>query len=293
MKILLIGAKGQLGTELEIIGKIQNHTICGTDLPEFNITDIENISTTVDDFRPNLIINASAYTQVDKSESERDLAFAVNQTGPANLSKICQEKNIPLIHISTDYVFDGEKGVAYTENDPVSPIGVYGLSKEAGEVEIRKYLKHHIIIRTSWLYGFYGNNFVKTMLRLGKEREIIKVVSDQKGSPTCAEDLANAIYQVARHVEKGKDDIWGTYHYCNQGIISWYDFSQKIFEIADKFDAFSIKEVRPIPTAEYPTPAKRPAYSALDCGKFEKTFDISLIPWEESLKRTIEKILGS
>ncbi len=292
MKILITGSEGQLGWELSRLGREKKWDLLETDLPELDITDISSIEKSIYAFRPELIINAAAYTNVDQSESESELSFSINRDGPSNLAHACKKEAIPLIHISTDYVFDGLKGSAYLETEPVTPLGVYGKSKEAGEKEIRIILPEHIIIRTSWLYGAHGLNFVKTMLRIGKEQDILRVVSDQYGSPTCAEDLAQAIIQIAIQIKANNNHLWGTYHYCNQGIISWHEFAENIFQIAQKYDTYKVSKVIPISTEEYPTAASRPAFSALDCSKIANKFNIKSLPWQESLEQTINKILS-
>jgi dTDP-4-dehydrorhamnose reductase len=244
-------------------------------------------------YQPVLLINAAAYTNVDRAESEPDLAFAANRDGPDNLARACANANLPFIHISTDYVFDGQKKSPYIETDQVSPLGVYGKSKEQGEKRVRFRTKEHIILRTSWLYGVHGNNFVKTMLRLGKERKTIKVVSDQYGSPTSAADLAEAILTIANLTISAPKIIWGTYHYCGQGITTWHEFAEAIFDIAGKHDAMKLKKIEPIKTVDYPTAAKRPFFSGLDCSLIEKSFGIKARPWQESLKLTIDRIFNS
>jgi len=186
-------------------------------------------------------------------------------------------------------VFDGSKEGPYLETDPVAPIGVYGKSKAEGEDKVRSNLKEHIIIRTSWLYGVHGNNFVKTMLRLGREREELRVVDDQHGCPTFAADLAGAILTIASLIESGEDISWGTYHYCGGGRTTWYGFASKIFEIAKNYDTLKLKKVNPITTSEYPTPAKRPANSVLDCTLLERYFGITTKAWDESLARMISE----
>ena len=213
------------------------------------------------------VINAAAYTAVDRAESGSEAAFAVNREGPAHLADRCRKRGIPLIHVSTDYVFDGEKGKPYVEEDPIAPLGVYGKSKAAGEAEVRQRLPEHIIVRTAWLVGVHGHNFVKNMLRLGRERETLKVVSDQQGCPTFAADLADAILVMAKQAEIRKLVPWGTYHYCGRGETTWHGFAEAIFEIAGQYEKFALKNLLPISTAEYPTPVKRPANSVLDCTK--------------------------
>lgn len=291
MKLLIIGSKGQLGSELVRKCKKSNFSFLALDLPEFNITDMSQVEKTLDDFKPSIIINASAYTNVDEAETDSKIAFSVNSDGPANLAVSCDKNRIPIIHVSTDYVFDGTKSQPYFESDPVSPLGVYGKSKEEGESKLRSILKQHIIVRTSWLYGKYGNNFVKTMLRLGNEKEIIKVVSDQYGCPTCAADLAEAVVDISKIIAQNFKIIWGTYHYCGLGITTWHKFAKTIFEIASQYQNYKVSSVDAITTAQYPTRTKRPAFSALDCGLIKKHFGINTKPWQESLKKTIKRML--
>lgn len=248
-------------------------------------------------YKPFLIVNAAAYTNVDKAESEPDLAFAVNSDGPDNLAGVCAKAKLPFIHISTDYVFDGQKKSPYIETDRVSPLGVYGKSKQQGEKRVRFQTKEHIILRTSWLYGVHGNNFVKTMLKLGREKRVIKVVSDQYGSPTSAADLAEAVLTIADLIISAPGINfkinWGTYHYCGHGITTWHEFAEAVFEIAGKHDVMKVEKIEPIKTVDYPTPAQRPLFSALDCSLIEKSFGIKTKPWQESLKVAIDHIFNS
>jgi dTDP-4-dehydrorhamnose reductase len=193
-----------------------------------------------------------------------------------------------MIHVSTDYVFDGTKGDPYFEDDPVGPINVYGLSKEAGEREVRNRLEKHLIIRTSWVYGVHGHNFVKTMLHLGKENRTIKVVNDQYGCPTYAADLAEVIVSLAERITEKKTILWGTYHYCNAGMTTWHDFASRIFELAEQYITLKVTDLKPIPTSEYPTPAKRPVYSVLNCDRILSVFNIEQKPWSSSLEKMID-----
>ena len=292
MKVLVIGANGQLGWELCRMGEKQGFDIVSIDLPEFNITDPSAVNNEVSQAGISLVINAAAYTAVDQAESEPELAFAVNRDGPAHLASSCTEIGIPLIHISTDYVFDGRKKGPYFETDPVSPLGVYGKSKAAGERKVRDHLQEHIILRTAWLYGIYGHNFVKTILRLGREKEVLRVVADQYGCPTYAADLAEAILEIAAQIGEQRDIIWGTYHYCGKGVTTWHGFAEKIFDLAREHCSLVVKEVVPTTTAEYPTPAKRPFNSVLDCSLITKHFGISSKPWPESLAKMIDRLLS-
>lgn len=291
MKILIYGANGQLGWELVRRFKKLGVDAVGLDLPGYDISDEMQVRSVVKDEKPDIIINASAYTAVDQAEKETETAFKVNKDGPGYLAQACSDVHIPLIHVSTDYVFDGQSSKPYLEDDPVHPMGVYGESKEAGESEVRKWLPEHVIIRTSWFYGIHGNNFVKTMLRLGKENERIKVVDDQYGCPTFAGDLAKTIIKIVASFKKNGRLPWGTYHYCGQGITTWYGFAEKIFELAEQYIPLKVTELLPITTDDYPTLAKRPAYSALNCEKIEQAFGISVQPWQQSLEKMIEALL--
>ena len=284
----MIGSNGQLGWELCKQAKERGHDLVPLDLPEFDITDKSAVFNMVTRSHAVLVVNAAAYTAVDKAESESELAFAVNRDGPSYVASACAEVHIPLIHVSTDYIFDGKKTGPYLETDPVAPIGVYGKSKAEGETEVRRQLKEHIILRTSWLCGIHGNNFVKTMLRLGRERKELRVVDDQHGCPTFAADLAEAILIIASIIEKGENISWGTYHYCGAGSTTWFGFASKIFEIAKGYDSLKLKKVIPITTSEYPTPAKRPANSVLDFSLLLKEFNICPLPWEKGLAKMLD-----
>jgi len=283
MKVLVIGANGQLGWELCRRGEKQGFDIVALDLPDFDITEPSTVKKAVSQTGVSLVINASAYTAVDKAESEPELAFAVNRDGPAYIASSCAEIGIPLIHISTDYVFNGNKKGPYLETEPISPLGVYGKSKAAGETEVRNHLKEHIILRTAWLYGIHGNNFVKTMLSLGREKEMVRVVADQYGCPTYVADLAEAILAIAMQISEQHAITWGTYHYCGKGVTTWHGFAQAIFDLVKQYDSLMVKKIVPITTAEFPTSAKRPANSVMDCSLLTKIFGISPRTWQESL----------
>jgi dTDP-4-dehydrorhamnose reductase len=290
MRLLLVGSRGQLGWELLKATKECGLDCEGLDTPQVDITDRGAVERTLGWEKFSLVINAAAYTAVDKAESERDQAFAVNAEGPRYLALACAKRNIPLIHISTDYVFDGAKTSPYIESDALCPMGIYGESKAAGEKAVREALETHIILRTSWLYSSHGNNFVKTILRLASEREELKVVADQYGCPTYAADLAAAILDIAKQVNSGRSVQWGVYHYCGHGVTTWHEFAQKICELGKKHAPMRVKEIKAISTSEYPTPAKRPPYSALDCSKIEKVFGIQARPWQDSLAEMLSKM---
>ena len=290
MKILITGGHGQLGCELLQEGQTRDFSVLAPSHHQMDITDIKAVKKFIALQQPSCVINAAAYTKVDQAEIEESLAFAVNKTGCSNLAQVCAKNEIPLFQVSTDYVFDGQKNTPYQESDPISPIGVYGRSKAAGETEIRSNLKEHIILRTSWLYGVHGQNFVKTMLKLAGTKENIRVVSDQYGSPTCAGDLATAIMAIIDNWRRQPAVVWGTYHYCGQGIVSWHQFAETIIELARRYGEVKTNRVEPITTADYPTKAGRPAFSALDCNLIKKNFGIAPKPWRESLEFTIQRL---
>ncbi|WP_224653595.1 dTDP-4-dehydrorhamnose reductase [Pectobacterium versatile] len=281
MKILLTGANGQLGrcfqdrlpAEWEILA---------TDAAELDITDLQNVEQAVKAFQPDAIVNAAAYTAVDKAESEPELAEKINVTGPENLAIAASKQNIRLVHVSTDYVFDGNATEPYREDSETNPLSVYGKTKLAGEQAVAKASSEAIIIRTAWVFSEYGNNFVKTMLRLAKERDTLSVVNDQRGCPTYAGDLAQAIISL---LEENAES--GIYHYCGDEEVSWYEFAEEIFAVAAQKTVLSkAPALTSIKTAQYPTPAYRPAYSAL-AGEKIKALGIALSDWKIALKKTI------
>jgi dTDP-4-dehydrorhamnose reductase len=292
MRILIVGGQGQLGWELARQASLFHIDAVVRDIPKIDITRPESITHNMRISALDLIVNAAAYTQVDRAEEDWQTAMAINGHGPGNLAHACVQAGIPLIHISTDFVFDGSLTRPYRENDPVAPLGVYGKTKAAGEAAVRDTLAEHIIIRTAWLYGVHGHNFVKTMLHLAKERDRLKVVDDQQGSPTAAADLAAAILHICSHIRNHGHAPWGTYHYCGRGLTTWHGLAQKAIELAAKHTALKVREITPIPAAHYPTPARRPAYSAMDCTKICRTFGISIPFWENSLAMTIDQIFG-
>ncbi|MEW6673154.1 MAG: dTDP-4-dehydrorhamnose reductase [Thermodesulfobacteriota bacterium] len=291
MRILITGANGQLGRELLLQGRESGFELFATDMQELDITAANDVENAIARFKPFLVINAAAYTQVDKAETEPALAYRINAEGPANIAGACRSAGIGLIHISTDYVFDGGKNTPYSESDPVNPAGIYARSKADGEARVRSMLSAHIIVRTSWLYGVFGHNFVKTMLRLGREGKVIRVVNDQFGSPTSAVDLSRAVLKIASDIHRNSTVPWGTYHYCGKGITSWHAFAENIFSLAAPYRLFEPPVVEAISTDQYPTPAKRPRFSALDCSLIHQVFDISARPWPESLASVMKRII--
>ena len=290
MKLLVVGSNGQLGWEVLNAAKDRGLECEGIDTPQFDITDRGAVERTVGRERFSLIVNAAAYTAVDKAEVKRDEVFAVNAGGPGDLALVCAKNRLPLIHISTDYVFDGNKTSPYNESDPICPIGTYGASKAAGEKAVREALETYVILRTSWLYSSHGNNFVKTILRLASEREELRVVADQYGCPTYAADLAAAIIDLAKQISRRGSVQWGVYHYCGHGVTTWYGFAQQICQLAKKHRALQVKRIEAISTEEYPTPARRPPYSALDCSKIKSVFSIQTRPWQDSLAEMLARL---
>lgn len=278
--IIVTGANGQLGKSLQdLAAQFPAYQFSFFNREEYPIDNREIGETIFSSLNPLFCINCAAYTAVDKAETERDISARINGIAPGILASLARSHNARLIHISTDYVFNGTASVPYKETDPVDPVNAYGAGKLKGEQTAMQEDSHSIIIRTSWVYATHGNNFVKTMLRLMKEKEEISVVSDQLGSPTYAPDLANAIMQIVIVCTDTPDRPGGIYHYSNEGIISWYDFACTIRDISD-----SRCRVLPIPTSAYPTPAKRPAYSAMDKTKIVQDFRLSLSPWKSSLE---------
>ncbi|MCG7853422.1 MAG: dTDP-4-dehydrorhamnose reductase [Methanosarcinaceae archaeon] len=291
MKVVVTGNKGMLGRDLVERLWDAGFDLIGVDVGELDITRLDNVLDCLRSFDPDLVINCAAYTAVDKAESESELAFSVNKNGPANLSSACKKIKIPFIHISTDYVFNGIAKRPYREDDPVSPLGAYGRSKWEGEEAVRSLLEQHIIMRTSWLYGVYGNNFVKTILRLSNEKEEIRVVADQKGCPTWTGDLSDALVTLVQRIDKGSNEVsWGTYHFCGAGNTSWYELALAIVKEASRRSSLKVLRVLPIPTPDYPTPAKRPMWSVMDCSKIQDTFDIKPKKWEKSLTIMLDKL---
>src|SRR5947208_5815666 len=263
MKLLVLGAGGQVGHELCRLAWPAGYSIAAFDRDGVDIALREEVFAAVARERPDIVINAAAYTAVDRAESEPDIAWAGNCTGPLNLSAACHDAAIPLIHLSTDYVFDGTKSGPYGEDDPVKPLGVYGKSKEAGDQAVRGALAHHVILRTAWVYSAHGHNFVKTMLRVAGERPVLRVVADQIGSPTSAGDIAAAIGTIVEQLDAGQGR-WGTYHFTGAGAVTWHGFAEAIFELAAPWRG-PRPRVEASATADYPTPTRRPANSVPDC----------------------------
>jgi dTDP-4-dehydrorhamnose reductase len=289
MKILVTGAAGQVGHEVGRAEWPSGWTIAACDRAALDITDAAGIAAALADQAPDLAINLAAYTAVDRAESEPDLARRINCTGAALLAAACAEAGVPLVQLSTDYVFDGSKRGPYREDDPVAPLGVYGSSKEAGERAVRAASDRHVILRTSWVYGVHGTNFVKTMLRLMTERPALRVVADQTGCPTGAADIARALVAIAARIAAGQAQ-WGTFHFAGAGAVTWHGFAEAIVALAAP-RLGRRPPVAAIATAEYPTPARRPANSVLDCAKIAAEYGILPRPWQMALAEVVDELL--
>ncbi len=280
MVVLVTGANGQLGQAIQFVaGNYPNIHFVFCSSSDLDITNKENCEFIFNKEKPDFCINAAAYTAVDKAESEPEQAHLINCIGAKNLAEACKNFNAKLIHISTDFVFDGSKNSPYNETDLPNPKGVYGQTKLEGEIAIQEVFDAYFIIRTSWVYSQFGNNFMKTMLRLASERASLSVVSDQIGTPTNAVDLAECLVTIITEHSKLNTEHYGIYNFSNEGQCSWFDFAKKIFEINQvKID------VTPIPTTQFPTPAERPKYSVLDKTKIKTVFGIEIKPWEQSIE---------
>ncbi len=283
MQILVTGANGQLGRELQHLAPNTEHEWCFTDIKTLDLCNRPSIQAAFEDFQPDLCINAAAYTNVDAAESDEDKAHQVNALGVRHLAEVCKQADVVLLHISTDFVFGNTYNAPISEDLDTDPLGVYGKTKFEGEEQLRKILKRHIIIRTAWLYSSFGNNFLKTMLRLAETKPEVRVVSDQIGTPTYARDLAAVLLLFISRTQQ--ENIWGTYHYSNEGTASWYDFAHAIFELSRKDIP-----LYPIPTKNFPTPVQRPSFSVLDKSKLKATLDIQIPHWRESLKSCLSKV---
>jgi dTDP-4-dehydrorhamnose reductase len=285
MKTIIFGASGQLGQCLRRLCEVRGfNDIIFPDERSSNILAPEALEDLFKEHKPAYVVNCAAYTAVDKAEEDVDLCRKVNMVGPLNIARLCKQYATAMIHVSTDFVFKGDDVSLLTESDVAEPINVYGLTKLEGELAIRDVLPEHFILRTSWLYSEYANNFVKTMLRLAEGRTQLNVIADQIGTPTYAMDLADAIL----HIISSESQAYGLYHYSNEGVTSWYDFAVAIFQLSDT----EIK-VQPIPTSQYPTPARRPKFSVMDKSKFKETFGLAVPYWRESLVNCIDVLSKS
>lgn len=289
--ILITGASGQLGVELCKLAAVLRVAVTAVRRPVFDFENAQSVEACFAAARPDLVINAAAYTAVDAAESHPAAAAAGNHTGPLQLAKLCEAAGVPLIHISTDYVFDGTKGAPYQVEDATCPAGVYGATKRDGEVAIMATRARVVILRTAWVYAAQGKNFARTMLNAARRTSQLRVVADQRGTPTSAADLAAVIMAIAGMILQGgwRDEYRGIYHATGAGEASWFEFASEIFKAAG--DAVPQPVLSPISTADWPTPARRPADSRLDCGKLAQVFGLALPPWRESLGPVVRDLL--
>lgn len=285
MVVLVTGSSGQLGQSLQFIeDKYPEIKFHFYDSSKLNITDLENCNTVFSEMKPDYCINAAAYTAVDKAETDAEKAHLVNVIGAENLAKACKDFDVVLLHVSTDFVFDGNASKPYTEEDIPNPTGVYGQTKLDGEKAIQAIWEKHFIVRTSWVYSQFANNFMKTMIRLGNEKDSLSVVNDQIGTPTNAVDLAEVLIKIILFSEKNAQvNNYGIYNFSNEGECSWYDFAKEIFK-ANNIEI----DLKPIPTSDYPTPAERPKYSVLDKTKIKKNFGLEINNWKWPLQNYFE-----
>jgi dTDP-4-dehydrorhamnose reductase len=289
--ILVFGAAGQVGQELLALAAARGQAALGVTRVEADITDAGAVSAAIERAKPRLVVNAAAYTAVDKAESEPDLAAKINGAGAATIARAAAARDLPVIHISTDYVFDGTKTGAYHEDDPIAPLGVYGRTKAEGEVAVREANARHVILRTAWVYGAYRANFLKTMLRLAGERDRLRVVADQHGCPTATRDIAEAVL-VADEALRGGSAAYGTYHFAGTGTTSWHGFASAIVAAQADFTG-KRPPVDAISTADYPTAARRPANSVLDCTLFASIFGLRAADWQQRTREVVADLLGA
>mgnify|MGYP001799371699 CR=1 FL=1 len=290
-KLLCIGKSGQVARALQERSKAHDVELIALGRSDVDLTHPDSLEAAIERTAPEIIVNAAAYTQVDQAETDREAAFAINAEGPRALAEICASEALPLVHISTDYVFDGNGNTPFQETDTPSPINVYGASKLAGENYIKQLLSNHIILRTSWVYGPYGSNFVKTMLRLARENRAVSVVDDQIGCPTSALEIADAIFVICEQVHKGIEaEAFGTYHFSADGEASWADVAAYVFELYEARTGCKITLNR-IPSSDYPTPAARPLNSRLDVRKITDVFGIMPQPWRDRVRETVNRLM--
>lgn len=289
LRLLVTGAGGQVGTEMTRRAPRHGLTALGLARADLDIADSDAVLRAVDGAGADVVVNCAAYTAVDTAESEPEQAAAINRDAPGHLARACAAAGIPLLHISTDYVFDGTKSGAWTEADPVAPLGVYGRTKEEGERAVREATDAHVILRTSWVFAGHGGNFVRTMLRVGAERDELRVVADQHGAPTYAGDIAEALIAIARRAVE-PDAPFGTYHYTARGATTWHGLAEEIFRrVEPRWGRHPT--VHAIPTSDYPTPAKRPANSVLDCARVDAGFAPPRRDWREGLADALSELL--
>ncbi len=291
--ILVAGGAGQVARALAVAGVPDGVTVVTRGRPDFDLLDIASIDAVMDEVQPDLVVNAAAYTAVDQAETDSEAAFALNAKGPGDLAGAAARRNVPIIHLSTDYVFDGTKAEPYSESDPVAPLGVYGQSKLAGEQNVAAENPAHIILRTAWVYSPWGKNFVKTMLRVGAIREELTVVHDQRGNPTSALDIASGILAIADRVLANPSALQpGVYHMTAADEATWAEFAEHVFACSAQAGG-PVARVRRITSAEYPTPVTRPANSRLDCARIARAFGVALPPWQGSAQTCVVQLVQS
>ena len=294
MKVLVTGAGGQVGQSLLAEGESSDHQVIGFTRANLDITCAASIASAFDSAHPDIVINAAAYTAVDAAESDSEAAFAANATAPGLLAEACARMGIPLVHISTDYIFDGTAQAPYSETDSENPVSVYGASKLAGERAVQSAVAEHIILRTAWVFSEYGGNFVKTMLRVGAECDELKVVDDQMGGPTSARAIASALLGLVDQYAQNGPLEWGIYHFSQAPHVSWHAFAKHIFEIALEQGAINTApNVLAVPSSSYPTPVRRPKNSRLNTRKFESLTGITIDTWQGELVRIISALNSS
>lgn len=293
MNLLVFGSNGQVGHEL-LRRAPAGMTVVAHDRASVDVTNRDAVYRAVEAASCDVVINATAYTAVDQAEAAPDTAFAVNEQGPAFMAEACARAGVPLLHLSTDYVFDGSRTGAYRESDPIAPLGVYGASKAAGEAAVRERLAEHVILRTSWVFAAHGRNFVKTMLRLAETRDRLGIVADQTGCPTAAADIADALFLVAGRVAgRPAGTPWGTYHYCGEGRTTWHGFATAIFELRYSLTGQASPQLDAITTDQYPTPARRPMNSELDCTLIRDSFGVKQADWKTSLADVLRELVNA
>lgn len=289
--MILVFGHGQLGQQLARTANARGVALTALSHEEADIAERAAVGDAIARHGASLVVNAAAYTKVDQAETEIEAARRANETGPSVLARACAVAGIPLVHVSTDYVFDGSKQGAYGESDPVAPLGVYGQTKAAGETAVRDALREHVILRTSWVYGEFGHNFLKTILRLATTKDELRVVADQRGCPTSTRELADAILRIAPRLI-AREDIWGTYHFAGTGVTTWHGFATRIVAAQAPLTGRKPRIVA-IATADWPTAVRRPANSELDCALFAKTFGFRARPWPEETDATVRAVMAA
>lgn len=293
MKLLLAGCQSQVGLAVSAYGESRGHQIIAMDSAQMDVTHLDKVERVVDAHQPEIIINTAGYTSVDKAEADKEACFAINRDGVANLSRVARTSQIPLIHLSTSFVFDGRKGSPYKETDEANPVNTYGQSKLEGEILLRELCPKHILLRSGWVFGPDRFNFLKTVLRLSREKEQLEIVSDQLGGPTYSSDLARVVIAIAEQLDCQPESLWGTYHYCGTDQASWFQLAETILQEGYRFEDLKAKTILPILADQFPATARRPQNSMLDCRKILGSFGIKQRPWKqgvlESLKLLAER----